>query len=129
MTVASGAGPAWRAAYLRFRPLLAAALDPRLYAIGHLDRLVATGRGLFFHTGAAAIVAEIRAYPTGARVVHGLVAAGDLRDIVGILIPAAEAWGRQRGCIAAIVESRPGWARLLKTHGYAAHQTAVWKDL
>ena len=120
---------AWLAGYLRFRPLFAAALDPRLYTLDHLDALVESGRGVFFHTGTAAIVAELRAYPTGARVVHGLVAAGDLADIVEILIPAAEAWGRSRGCIAATIESRPGWARLLKTHGYAAHQTAVWKDL
>lgn len=124
-----GRSPVWLPAWHRFRPRLEAALDPRLYPFSHLDALVASGRALFFHDDRAAIVTEIRTYPTGARVLHGLVAAGDLDAIVGTLIPAAEAWGRQSGCIAAVIESRPGWARLLKTHGYAAHQAAVWKDL
>jgi len=127
--MADSNAPVWLPAYLAFRPRFAAALDLRLYDLDQLDALVASGRGLLFHTEAAAIVAELRTYPSGARVVHGLVAAGALDDIVETLIPAAEAWGRSRGCAAAIIESRPGWARLLKTHGYAAHQTAVWKDL
>ena len=115
--------------YGRFRAHFAEALDPRLYEIGHLDALVADGRAVFLAAGDAAIVFELRSYPTGAKAVHGLVAAGDVDRIIGLLIPSAEAWGVAQGCIGATIESRPGWARLLKPHGYAVHQVAVWKDL
>jgi len=120
------AGPA---GYAAFRARFAEALDPRLYGIEHLDALVASGRAIFMAAGDAAILFELRTYPTGARAVHGLVAAGDAERITALLIPSAEAWGVARGCIGATIESRPGWARLLKPHGYAVHQVAVWKDL
>ena len=116
-------------AYPRFRSLFAEALDPRLYAIDHLDSLIASGRAQLWAGDAAAMVTEVRDYPAGGRVLHGLVAAGALEEIVEILIPRAEAWGRSVGCILAIVESRPGWTRTLKAHGYAPHQVALRKDL
>lgn len=118
-----------RQGYAAFRERFAEAMDPRLYTIHHLDALVASGKAHFLSAGDAAILFELRTYPTGAKAVHGLVAAGDVDRIVGLLIPTAEAWGAARGCIGATIESRPGWARLLKPHGYAVHQVAVWKDL
>jgi hypothetical protein len=117
------------AAYAAFRARFAEALDPRLYRIEHLDALVASGRAIFMAAGDAAILFELRSYPTGAKAVHGLVAAGDVERITGLLIPSAEVWGVAQGCIGATIESRPGWARLLKPHGYTVHQVAVWKDL
>ena len=115
--------------YKRFRPLLAEALDLRLYTIEHLDALIFSGRAQIWFGEASAIVTEVRTYPTGARVIHGLVAAGDLEQIVEALIPKAEAWGRSIGCVLAIIESRPGWARALRARGYAPHQVAVRKTL
>jgi hypothetical protein len=115
--------------YARFRPLFAEALDPRLYAIEHLDGLLQSGRAQFWLGEDAAIVTEIRSYPTGARVIHGLVAAGDLDEIVDVLIPRAEGWARSFGCVLAIIESRPGWARALKARGYEPHQMALRKAL
>jgi hypothetical protein len=115
--------------YERWRPRFAEAIDRRLYTIGHLDALIRSGRAQAWFGEEAAIVTELRRYPTGAAVIHGLVAAGDLGEIAGTLIPRAEAWGRAIGCVMAIVESRPGWARALKRHGYAPHQLAVRKEL
>ena len=115
--------------YARFRPQLERALDPRLYTIAHLDALLASGRAQLWAGEAAAIVTELRTYPTGAAVIHGLVAAGRLEEIVGVLIPRTEDWARSLGCVLAIVESRPGWARALAAHGYAPHQLALRKPL
>ena len=115
--------------YAEARPHFAEALDPRLYTIEHLDALVLSGRAQVWLGERAAIVTEVREYPTGARVVHGLVAAGALEEIVGVLIPRAEAWGRSVGCLLAVIESRPGWVRRLKDAGYRIHQTAVRKAL
>ena len=103
-------------------------MDPRLYDIDYLDGLILSGRARFWRTDTAAIVAEIKLFPTGAKVVHGLIAAGDIEGIKS-LIPLAEDWGRQVGCIGGMIDSRPGWARAMKSAGYAPHQLALWKDL
>ena len=119
--------------YIRFRPLLAEALDPRLYTVEFLDWLWMASqhdeRVRFWFSDNAAIVVEVRAYPTGAKVIHGLAAAGELGEIVELLIPRAEAWGSAIGCVLAIIESRPGWARTLKQHGYEPHQQALRKEI
>jgi len=115
--------------YLRFRPLFAEAMDQRLYSIEYLDQLLFSGRAQIWFSDNAATVTEIKEYPTGAKVIHGLVAAGDLNEIVDILIPRAEEWGRSIGCALAVIESRPGWARELKKHGYEPFQTAIAKEL
>ena len=49
--------------------------------------------------------------------------------IVNVLIPRAEEWGRSIGCTLAIIESRPGWAREMKKHGYSTHQISISKEL
>ena len=114
--------------YARFRPLLEAAIDGRFHTIDHLDWMIRTGRAQLWTCGKAAMATELRDYP-GCRAIHGLAAAGDLDEIRDILIPAAEAWGRSQGCAFAIVESRPGWQRALRTHGYELHQVAIVKGL
>jgi hypothetical protein len=120
--------PDW-AGYRRFRDRFADAMDPAFYPIEHLDALILFGRARLWVGEDAAIVAEIRDYPGGARAVHGLVAAGRIEEINAQLIPRAEAWGKALGCTCAIVESRSGWMRALKAHGYAPHQVALRKEL
>jgi hypothetical protein len=114
--------------YLDFRPAFEAALDRRYYPIEWLDQRLADERATFMGTERAAIVVELRQYPGGALDVHGLIAAGDKDEIVNILIPQAEAWGRERGCIAGVVESRAGWAKTLKNSGYEMSQMTVRKE-
>ena len=114
--------------YWRFRPQFAEAIDGRFDTIDHLDWMMRTGRAQYWQSANAAMATEIRDYPA-CRAIHGLVAAGDLDQIRSILSPAAEAWGRALGCAFAIIESRPGWQRALRNHGYALHQIAVVKGL
>jgi hypothetical protein len=115
--------------YPRFREAFAEAMDSRLYTIGYLDRLLLSGKAQIWFGEKAAIVTEIRPYPTGARVIHGVVAAGDLQEIAEILIPKAEQWGRSIGCAFASIESRPGWAKALRSAGYVPYQLAIMKEL
>lgn len=112
-----------------FRAEFAAAMDGRLFTIGYLDSLIASMKAQVWCSDNAAIVTEIKKYPSGAKAIQGLIAAGDLEEIVGVLIPRAEEWGRHAGCQFAIIESRPGWARELKKHGYSTHQVAIAKEL
>lgn len=115
--------------YQQFRPAFRSALDQRYYPIEWLDGRLAARRARFMRSDNAAIVVELRLFPGGAMDVHGLIAAGDQSEIVGILIPQAEEWGREQGCVAGAVESRPGWARALKASGYEVHQVTIKKEL
>ena len=114
--------------YLRFRDQFAAAMDGRLYNIEYLDALLLSGRAKCWASGTAAIVAEIKKYPTGAMAVSGVIAAGDLEEITR-LIPLAEEWGREYGCQFGMIESRPGWERQMKQHGYEPFQVGLIKTL
>lgn len=118
--------PEW-ATYVEWRDAFADVIDERYYTLEWLDMRLLNGDVRFWGSANAAIIAELRDYPTGARDVHGLIAAGDLREIVQDLIPQAEAWGKSQGCIGAIVESRPGWVKMLPD--YELHQTSVRKEL
>jgi len=115
--------------YLRWRDEFAKVLDPALYTIGWLDGRVESGSAIFMGCDDAAILIEFREYPTGARDLHGLLAAGQLESIVGTLIPRAEAYAREQGAIAAVIESRAGWMKALVGHGYEPYQTCIRKVL
>jgi hypothetical protein len=114
--------------YCRFRKAFEGVMDPRLYTITHLDSLIWSGRARFWGNDRAGIVAKLEAYPTGAIVVEGVIAAGEL-DEIRALIPLAESWGRDHGAIMARIESRSGWVRTMKNDGYQLSQTALTKDL
>ena len=119
--------PLWDS-YARWRDQFAEAMDTRLFGIAHLDGLIWSGRARFWASESAAIVAEIKAYPSGLLAVEGLVAAGELEEIKA-LIPLAEQWGRERGATLAMIASRPGWARALAADGYETHQVMLAKEL
>lgn len=114
--------------YAAWRSRLLEAVDEALYPAEWLDRRVASGRARFWGNDRAAILAEIKVYPSGVKEVHGLVAAGELAAIKG-LIPLAEVWGRERGCRTAKIESRLEWARAMAPFGYKPHQLTIAKVL
>jgi hypothetical protein len=116
-------------AYLQWRTAFAAAVDDRLYPLEWVDARILAGSAQFWRSDAAAAVTEIRYYPTGAYDVHGLVAAGDAGEVRDRIIPQVEAWGRSIGALGIVIESRPGWARILRPAGFRAHQLAVRKEL
>lgn len=116
------------APYATWRARFQAAMDADYYPISHLDNLMGYDHAVMFCNEDAAIVTEIKTFPGGKRVVHGLVAAGDL-DQIKALIVLAEQWGREQGCTAALIESRPGWAKLLKHDGYELFQVSIVKNL
>lgn len=114
--------------YARWRGRFAEAIDESLYPLEWLDRRVEEGSARFWANDKAAILAEIKAYPSGAREVHGMVAAGDL-DAIKALIPLAEQFGRDCGCCRASIASHPAWARLMREEGYEMSQATIVKVL
>ena len=115
--------------YLRWRPAFSEAMDRRLYRPEWLDARILAGSAQFWQSEHAAAVTEVRNYPTGAYDVHGLVAAGDVTEVRDIIVPQIEAWGRSIGALGIIIESRPGWARVMRDAGFEAHQLAIRKPL
>lgn len=114
--------------YAAWRERFFEAIDETLYPREWLDRRVASGRARFWGNEAGAIVAEIKVYPSGAREVHGLLAAGEI-DAIRELIRCAEAWGRAKGCTRATISSHPAWARILREDGYLPSQLTILKTL
>jgi hypothetical protein len=114
--------------YADWRLEFAKALDPRFHTLEWLDLQFNLNKFGFWCNDKAAIMAEIKTYPTGAREVHGMVAAGDLDGIVE-LIPLAEEWGFKQGAIIASVNSHPAWQRLLQGSGYHVTRVMLEKDL
>lgn len=117
------------ATYQDWRKAFASVMDSRHYSIEWLDREVDSGRMKFFATDGAALVTEMRNYPTGRFDLHFMVAAGDLEVIRDVLRPEAERWARRMGAGGAIVESREGWQRTLLACGYEPFQICLRKDL
>lgn len=114
-------------AYLPFREAFVA-LSPDKFPPDYIDAQVWAGFWQCWSDGRAAILAEIKTYPSGLKEVHGLAAAGDLENIVA-LIPYAEAYGRKAGASLASIESAPGWARIMEKHGYATDQVRIVRGL
>ena len=114
--------------YVPWRERFAEALDPRLYDLEYLDRRIIEGSALIWTSSNAAVITEIKEYPTGAKAVHFLIVAGD-KDAIKAFGPPVEAWAREQGCIGALIESRPAWVREMKTAGYEVQQVSIWKDL
>ena len=115
-------------AYLRHRSSLAQVLDPRCYTLEWVDSEIAEGRISVRATEDAIILTQVRTFPTGAREIHGMAAAGELPSILA-LIQQAEQWARSQGIEFATVASRPGWQRVLAPYGYQVHQVELQKEL
>ena len=112
-------------AYLPFRDEFTA-LAPDKYPPAYLDSCLLTDHWQCWGTDDAAILVEIRAYPSGLTELHGIAAAGAVEAILP-LIEIAEEWGRQMGCMIAAIESRPAWAKLLPD--YEVDQVRIVKEL
>lgn len=115
--------------YLRFRGAFSELLDPRFYPLAWLDEQVASGNIVLLSTGDSAILISVKVYPSGLKEIHGEAAIGKRADIVGVLIPQAEDFGRSIGCEFGGISSRPGWERVMREHGYEIHQTTLRKAL
>ena len=115
-------------AYLRHRQEIEGLLDPRFYPLEWVDKRVWTGAIRTMSNDTAIIGFEVKDYPGGARELHGMFAAGDLDGILA-LIDECEAFARSLHCTVATIESRSGWARVLKSRGYAPHQLRIQKEL
>lgn len=115
-------------AYLDRRDEIAGILDPRCYTIDWLDTEVGSGRIQIRSNQGAVIGFEVKVYPAGARELHGMFAVGDVGDCLA-LWDDAEAQATADGFEFAVIASREGWARVMRSRGYVVHQTEIRKEL
>ena len=111
--------------YEEWRDEFAKILDERFYTISWLDCQVTNGAIGCMGNEQAAILYEIKTYPTGFKELQGMAAAGDLDAIKESLIPAAESLAKSMGCGSAEISSREAWVRLLPD--YEIYQTTIKK--
>jgi len=117
---------AWEA-YEPFREQFTS-LAPDKYPPEYIDSCVMIGSWRCWGTDEAAILFELKKYPSGITEVYGWAAAGELNAIKE-LIYAVEIWGRANGARAAEIESRPGWSKALASEGYEITQVCIRKVL
>lgn len=93
------------------RPWLVPALDDADEA--ELLAKLGAGAAQLWAGDGAAMVTQI----TEDRICHCWLAGGDLAEILR-LRPGVEAWARGMGCVAATIDGRKGWERVLGALGY-----------
>ena len=120
--------PDW-AGYVRHREGFESIIDQRFYGLDWIERQILEGRYVVFANDRAAALAEIKTYPTGARELHYLAGTGELDALLHEIRPDLEQWGRDQGCITAVMESREGWQRALGPFGYELFQVGLRKEL
>lgn len=92
----------------------------------HIWEGVQSGDLQLWPTPNSACVVQITTYPTGLKVLHGLLAGGDMREIK-ITVAALEKYAVAQGCDFAAPQGREGWLRALT--GYRRAYTVMYKDL
>lgn len=119
-----------KADWRRCAPWIDAALEHagRTHSLEDVRSAIDRGEARFWPGEASALVAVIEQDPGERRLLIWL-AGGQRDELETRLLPQAEVWGRDCGCRRALVIGRSGWARTLKTKGYAPLARIVAKDL
>lgn len=116
------------AALVRHRAEIASILDERFYPLWWVEGEIAAGRIATLANETAIIGFEAKRYPGGATELHGMFAAGDLEGILD-LIDEVCSLGVELGVTVAAIESRQGWAKVLKARGFQPERLRIVKEL
>ena len=116
--------------WARSAPWLQAALDHagRTHTLEDVRAALDTGRARLWTGRGSALVALVEDDPGERRLLIWL-AGGDRDELEHDLLGRVEAWGRETGCRRVLVIGREGWARTLKTKGYAPLARIIAKEL
>ena len=115
-------------AYLRHRDEVKSLLDERFYPLPWVDQRVWMGAIRLMADDKAIIGFEVKQYPGGARELHGMFACGEMESIMGLIDRAID-YAHALDCDVATIESRLGWAKVLKSRGFVPNQLKIMKEL
>lgn len=116
------------AALVRHRAEIASILDERFYPFEWVMQEIEAGRIAVMSNDTAIIGFEAKRYPGGATELHGMFAAGELPGILD-LIDEVCSLGAELGVTIAAIESRQGWAKVLKARGFQPDRLRIVKEL
>ena len=121
-----------RAEFERVAPWLAQALHHAgdTHKLEDVWALIASGDALLWTTPRSAVVTQIVVFPRR-RVLDVWLAGsalGGLSEVLGLL-PAAEAWARERGIVEVILTGRLGWSKVLRHLGFSEQAIIVKKNI
>ena len=122
--------PAARAAWIRCRPFIEAALTRAggTHGIDDVARLIADGKAHFWPGRRCAVVTEFYDYPR-LKACNLWLLGGELKELLAMR-PAIEAWALSQGCVRILGGGpRRGWARLMAPLGYRPGWIIYCKDL
>lgn len=115
-------GPDWvRRYFAKAAPHLQAALDQcaiPTHTLEHVRAAIEANEAQLWPMSDAAVVTEIKVYPTGARVLSYWLAGGALESIVQLHRFAIEPFAIDKRCIGLEVTGRRGWVRTLTGLGF-----------
>lgn len=114
------------AEYQQRRESIGAILDERKWPLSWLDNEILNERATIIADDGGCVVVALRKYPGGLIEVHGLVAAGEVPSIKG-LVAQAECWGRSHGAQVGSISSRRGWVKIMRD--YRETQVTIEKEL
>lgn len=99
------------------------------WTIDDVRDLVLRDENTWFWPGKnSAVVTEIIQNPR-VKQLHMWLCAGDMAELVNLMLPSVEAWGALAGCSRFSTAGRPGWKRVLAPHGYGLSHEVCYKDL
>lgn len=117
---------AWRRAGPHLRAALAHAGGT--HGLDDVAAMVGRGEAQFWSAPGSAMVTMVEDDPHERRLLIWL-AGGELRELIGQVLPRVEAFARENGCRRLMVIGRAGWERALKPQGYAPVARLIAKDL
>jgi hypothetical protein len=114
----------------RVREWLEAALDDPapVTTLDDVQRALEANEAQLWAGNRSAMVTHICDYRNGVRALEFWLAGGELEEILQGLVQV-EQWARSAGCTQMHVNGRPGWARVLRNHGFSHWQTVTRKIL
>lgn len=120
----------WAGEWRRCAQWIEAALEHagRTHRLADVEAMVLRGEARFWPGARSALVAVVENDPGERRLLIWL-AGGERTELEDDLLAQAEAWGSAHGCRRSLIVGRCGWARALKSKGYAPLARIVAKEL
>lgn len=115
-------GPNWvHWHFAKAAPHLRAALEAepiQTHTLEHVRAAIEANEAQLWPMSDAAVVTEIKVYPTGARMLSYWLAGGSLESIIRLHRFAIEPFAIDKKCVGIEVKGRRGWARTLREQGF-----------
>lgn len=85
------------------------------HTLGDVAKAIVDGKAQHWKGRRSEIVTEIQVFPT-MKICRIWLAGGEIKELVGEMLPSVEAWAKSKGCDRIQILGRKGWVRVLKDY-------------